>query len=114
MAAWFNQANKVVFSHTLEKVTWKNTLLRRELYPGAVAAMKREPGKDMMIFGSGTVASQLAEHGLIDEYQFVVTPLFLGDGRTLINGVEKRVALKLIEVKAYRSGNVKLRYEPAT
>jgi dihydrofolate reductase len=44
----------------------------------------------MMIFGSGSIVSQLTQHGLIDEYQFVVCPVFLGDGRRLLEGLSKR------------------------
>ena len=43
--------------------------------------MKRQPGKDMIIFGSGSIVSQLTQHGLIDDYHFVVSPILLGSGR---------------------------------
>jgi dihydrofolate reductase len=72
--------------------------------------MKKEPGKDMMIFGSGTIASQLTEHDLIDEYHFVVSPVVLGDGRSLLSGVPKSARLDLIEAIPYKSGNVRIRF----
>ena len=72
--------------------------------------MKKQPGKDMMIFGSGSIVSQLTEHGLIDEYQFVVSPILLGSGRSLLSGVSKSSRLDLLEARKYPSGNVMLRY----
>jgi dihydrofolate reductase len=67
-------------------------------------------GKDMIVFGSGSIASQLTQHGLIDEYQFVVSPILLGSGRPLLSGVSNSLKLDLLEAKKYQSGNVMLRY----
>jgi dihydrofolate reductase len=106
-----NQATTLVFSRTLEQ-TWNNARLVRELDVDAIAAPKQQPGKNMMIFGSGSVVSQLTQHGLIDEYQFVVCPVFLGDGRRLLDGVAKRVHLELLDSTRYPSGDIALRYTP--
>ena len=110
MAIWINETTKVVFSRTLKGVTWRNSRLLHELDPREIEAMKRQPGKDMMVFGSGSIVSQLAQHDLIDEYQFVVSPVLLGGGRSLLSGVSKSLRLDLLEAKKYQSGNVKLRY----
>jgi dihydrofolate reductase len=112
MAVWINEAAKIVFSKTLEDVTWKNTRLLHAFDPREVEAMKKQPGPDMLIFGSGSIASQLTEHGLIDEYRFIVGPVLLGSGRPLISGVPKSSRLDLLEAKTYPSGNVMLRYAP--
>lgn len=93
-------------------MTWNNARLVRELNVDELAALKHQPGKNMMIFGSGSIVSQLTRHGLIDEYQFVVCPVFLGDGRRLLEGVSKSVKLELLESKKYASGDVSLRYFP--
>ena len=69
MAVWINDAQKLVFSKTRRDVTWKNSKLLHELDVQNIEALKRQPGKDMMIFGSGSVVSQLTERGLIDEYR---------------------------------------------
>jgi dihydrofolate reductase len=66
----------------------------------------------MAILGSGTVVSQLAQAGLIDEFQLVVTPIVLGQGRTLFEGVKEKLALKLVKTRAFGNGNVVLSYEP--
>lgn len=113
MGIWINQATKIVFSRTRKEVTWRNSRLVPELDPRQVEALKREPGKDIMIFGSGTIVSRLTEHGLIDEYQLVVAPLLLGTGRTLVSGVPASTRLELLEARAFPSGNVMLRYARA-
>ena len=110
MAVMLNEATKLVFSRTLKDVSWENTHVRRELDPHEIEALKEQPGNDMMIFGSGSVVSQLTEHGLIDEYQFVVMPVLLGAGQNLLTGVSKSSRLDFLEAKPYPSGNLLLRY----
>jgi dihydrofolate reductase len=110
MAVWINEATKIVFSKARKDVTWKNSRLVRDVVPKDIEALKNEPGGNMMIFGSGAITSQLTQHGLIDEYQFVVGPLLLGSGRLLIRDVPKSTRLELLEVKKFPSGNVMMRY----
>jgi dihydrofolate reductase len=110
MAKWINNATKLVFSKTLKEVTWKNSRLIHQLDPREIETMKKQPGTDIMIFGSGTIVSQLTEHGLIDEYQLVVGPVLIGSGKPLFSGVSKTLKLELQEATKYPSGNVKLRY----
>jgi dihydrofolate reductase len=110
MALWINAARKIVVSTTLTGVSWQNAELRPTLDVGAVEALKREPGKDVMVFGSGSVVSQLTQHGLIDEYQFIVSPTLLGRGRTLLDGVTRSAPLALVESRQFDSGCMMLRY----
>jgi dihydrofolate reductase len=110
MAVFIHEATKIVFSTSLKDVTWHNSRLFRDVEPGNIEAMKNVPGGDIMIFGSGQIVSRLSELGLIDEYHLVVSPLLLGGGRTLVNGVASRIPLDLLEAKPYDSGNVMLRY----
>jgi dihydrofolate reductase len=110
IATWLNEATKLVFSRSLKDATWKNSRVLHELDPREIETMKSRPGKDMMVFGSGSIVSQLTQHGLIDEYQFVVCPILLGSGRPLLSGVSKNSRLDLVEAKPYPSGDVMLRY----
>ncbi len=112
MAVWINESEKLVFSRTLKSVTWKNSRLLPELDPAQVQALKEGQGSDIMIFGSGSIVSQLSAHRLIDEYQFVVSPLLLGRGRPLFQDLAASVPLELLEARSYPSGNVVLRYAP--
>lgn len=113
MAIFLNESTKLVFSNTLKDVTWRNSRLLHEIDPREIEAIKRQPGKDMIIFGSGSVVTQLTQHRLIDEYQFVVSPVLLGTGRPLLSSVSTKLALDLQEAKRYPSGNVMLRYTPS-
>jgi dihydrofolate reductase len=113
MAIWINEATKLVYSRTRKEVTWRNSRLFHEFDPREIEAIKKQPGKDVMIFGSGSIVSQLTQNGLIDEYQFVVSPVLLGNGRQLLTGVPKCLKLDLLEAKKFPSGNVRLRYARA-
>ena len=110
MAEFINGATKLVFSTTRQEVTWRNSRLLHELDPAEIEALKNEPGTDMLVFGSGSIVSQLTEHELIDEYRLVVGPILLGQGRPLFAGLSKSLRLDLLEATPYPSGNVMLRY----
>jgi dihydrofolate reductase len=112
VAKGMNSLPKVVFSRTLAKVSWNNTKLVRGELAAEVRKMKQEPGKDMVILGSGTIVSQLAQEGLIDEYQIIVNPVVLGKGRTMFDGIKNKLALKLTETRTFGNGNVLLSSEP--
>jgi len=112
LAVWINAAKKIVFSTTRKKVSWTNSELRRDIVLREIEALKAQPGKTIMLFGSGSVVSRLSELGLIDEYQFVVCPVLLGGGRQLVSGMAGRVSLELLEARPFRSGNVMLRFAP--
>jgi dihydrofolate reductase len=113
VAVALNAMTKLVFSRTLKDVTWNHARLVRELDPREIQTMKRQPGKNMIVFGSGSIVSQLTQPGLIDEYRFVVCPIFVGSGRPLLSGLSRRLELTLLEAKGYDSGDVLLRYARA-
>jgi dihydrofolate reductase len=113
VAEQMNSLQKVVFSRTLNKASWKNTRLVKTDLAAEVRKMKQEPGDDMVILGSGSIVSQLAQEGLIDEYRIVMIPLILGKGKTLFEGVKERLNLKLTESRSFANGNVVLSYAPA-
>lgn len=110
---WIDEATKLVFSRTRTAATWRNSRILPDLDPHAIDVMKQQPGKDIMLFGSGSIVSQLTQHGLIDEYQFVVSPILLGQGQPLLNHVTTSIKLVLVDATTYPSGNVVLRYTPA-
>ena len=113
VAKGMNRQRKVVFSRTMDKAEWKNTKLVKEDLPGEIRKMKKDRGEGLVILGSGTIVSQLAQEGLIDEYQIIVTPVILGKGRTLFEGVKDKVKLKQTKSRTFKNGNVLLTYEPA-
>jgi dihydrofolate reductase len=113
IADFMNSVPKVVFSRTLTKAEWSNTRLVSENAQAEVAALKRQAGKDVYIFGSAQFSSVLHEKGLIDEYRLCVTPLLLGGGNSLFKPSPVRFKLKLLEARPLRSGCMILRYQPA-
>jgi dihydrofolate reductase len=108
-----NRLPKIVFSWTLREVSWNNTRLAKGDVAAEVRRLKKEQGEDMAILGSGSIVSQLASEGLIDEYQVAVCPVVLGSGKTMFDGVKGRFNLKLIRTRTFANGNVLLCYEPA-
>ena len=113
VAERMNNLPKVVFSRTLDKASWNNTKLVKGDMAAEIRKMKKEPGKDMAILGSGSIVSQLAQEGLIDEYQIVVNPVVLGKGRTMFDGIKEKLTLKLTKTRTFGNGNILLCYEPA-
>jgi dihydrofolate reductase len=112
VAKGMNSMPKVVFSRTLVQASWNNTTLVKGDLAAEIRKMKQTPGEGMAILGSGSIVSQLAQEGLIDEYQIVVNPLALGKGRTMFEGIEEELTLKLTKSRAFSNGNVLLCYEP--
>jgi dihydrofolate reductase len=110
-----NGLPKLVFSRTLNKVgwgKWNNAKLVKENAAGEVNRMKQEPGKDLVIYGSGDLASSFMRFGLIDEFQIFVQPIVLGKGKPQFKDLNERFKLKLITAKPFKSGAVGLYYEP--
>jgi dihydrofolate reductase len=114
VAERMNNLPKVVFSRTLEQADWKNTKLVKGDLAAEIRKMKAGPGEDMAILGSGSIVSQLAQEGLIDEFQMVLNPIVLGEGRTMFAGVKEKLALKRTKTRTFGNGNVLLCYEPAS
>jgi|HubBroStandDraft_1064217.scaffolds.fasta_scaffold00096_46 dihydrofolate reductase len=108
-----NNLPKVVFSKTLKKVDWNNSRLVMGDIQEEVLKLKAQPGKDMVIFGSATLASFLLQLGLIDEYRVILQPVLLGKGSPLFQGITDRIQLKLISAKTFGSGVVLLSYQRA-
>jgi dihydrofolate reductase len=113
IAAFMNNSHKIVFSKTLAQADRKNIEVVKEINPKEILKMEQNLGKDMIVFGSGSVVSALAQHGLIDDYQIFVTPVVLGRGKPLFEGIMVRMNLKLLRTKRFNNGVVLLHYIPA-
>ena len=72
--------------------------------------MKQEESKDIVIFNSGRIVSRLTKLKLIDEYQFILIPIFLGNGKTIFKSEEAKSKLKLLDSKKFDNGNIMLHY----
>jgi dihydrofolate reductase len=108
-----NNLRKFVVSRTMDKASWNNTTLLKGELVTEVRKLKQEAGPNIVIMGSGSIVAQLADAGLIDEYQIALNPLVVGSGRTLFEGVQRKLPMKLARSRAFDNGNVMLFYEPA-
>jgi dihydrofolate reductase len=110
-ARTIDAAKKYVVSSTLDGVDWNAELLTGDL-GDAVRRLKDQPGEGIAV-GGVTLPLALADLGLIDEYEFVVLPVVVGHGPTLLGGIAERLELELVGRDQLRSGAVVLRYRPA-
>jgi dihydrofolate reductase len=113
LASAMNDLPKIVFSRTMREVGWNNTPLVRTDAVEAMGALKRQQGPDMVVLGSGSIVSLLAQAGLVDSFQFVIVPLALGAGRSVFAGMSERLRLAPSRSRTFRNGNVVLTYQPA-
>ena len=104
VAERMNNLPKVVFSRTLDRVSWQNTQLLKGDLLSEIRRLKQAPGPGLI--------AQLAPHGVIDEYHVIVNPVILGSGRTMFEGVKDSLQLKLTSNRTFKNGNVLLSYEP--
>ena len=111
MAEGMNNADKIVFSRTLKNAGWNNTRILKNNIFEEIKKMKQMPGKDMTILGSGSIITQFAEEGLIDEYQFMVDPVVIGDGTPIFKDIKHKLDLKLTSTRTFKSGVVLLCYQ---
>ncbi len=114
IAEGMNNAPKIVFSNTLDRADWNNTTLIKENMLEFVRQMKQMPGKDMTLLGSGKVLTQLAEHGLIDEYKIMIDPTAIGQGTPLFEGIQQPLNLVLTDSEVFKTGVICLYYRPAS
>ncbi len=110
-AQTFVSKKKIVFSRSLGSVEDENTRIVRANLRDEILKLKQESGKDILV-GGVDIPSQLMELGLIDEYRFVVMPIFAGKGIRLFEGANQpeKLQLKFVESKTFKSGSVLLRY----
>ena len=108
-----NNLPKIVFSRMLEKAEWNNSTLVRTNVAEEITKLKQQPGKDMVILGSATLASSLLPLGLIDEYRVILDPVLIGRGNPLFKGIKQKLRLKLQKTKLLSSGVIVLYYQKA-
>jgi dihydrofolate reductase len=110
-ARWANQTRHIVFSRELKSADWSNTEIMRDATTD-VPRLKREAGKNLLVYGGARFAGALIDRGLVDAYHLVVEPVALGGGKPLFNNLTKRCTLKRVAAKPHPSGAVTLSYEP--
>ncbi len=111
---WLNPAPKMVFSKTLKDVKWQNTRIVKEHISEEIGRLKKQPGKNLILFASPTLGSTFMNLDLIDEYFFNVNPIILARGKPLFKDQNNTRRLTLLGSKTYKNGVVSLRYGRAS
>jgi dihydrofolate reductase len=111
---YLNNTPKYVVSTTLERpLEWQNSMLIKGIVAEAIAKLKRQPGKDIGIVGSGTLVRSLLREDLLDELRFMVHPIVMGSGERLFEDGGDQKALELVDSKTFGTGVLYLTYQPA-
>jgi dihydrofolate reductase len=113
IAQTFNAARKYVASRTLRSLQWHNSVLLGEDVAQSIAALKKQPGRDLQIIGSGNLIQTLQAASLIDEYNVWTYPVILGRGKRLFEATVKPGSLRLVATQTSSTGVVMSRYVPA-
>ena len=106
-----NGIPKYVASTTLRETTWNATVIEGDV-AAFVADLKKQPGGNIIKYGNGPLDATLMERGLIDEFHLLLTPVAVGRGRHLFEGIDTAPALKLADVTRFSNGVLKLVYVP--
>ena len=115
-AEWMNRVEKIVFSRKLSPfdqraIGWSNTRLVRGKISETVDALKKEPGKAIIVWGGVSMMQTFIELGIADEYYIWVAPVILGQGRRLFDE-PPALQLKLTKTKTFNTGVTLLCYQP--
>ena len=103
---------KVVFTKTLDKSTWNNTTLAKGNLAEEIVNLKKQNGKDIIVYGGAGFVSSLIKEGLIDEYHLFVNPAAIGNGMTIFKTLDRTQRFSVIQSKFYSCGITVLSYKP--
>jgi dihydrofolate reductase len=111
MSERMNRYPKIVVSRSLTTAEWPPTTLLSDNAPAQLTKLKDQPGKDIVLLGSSSLAASLLAGGVLDELRIMVNPVILGTGDAVLAGAS-RTSLELALVRQFASGNVLLTYHP--
>ena len=107
-----NNTTKVIFTKTLDKSEWKNTVLAKGDLVDEITKLKKQDGKDIIAYGGATFVSALIKQGLIDEFHLFINPTAIGNGMTIFKELDSKQNLTLVKSTSFDCGIVVLNYEP--
>ncbi len=113
MADYMNATPKLVASTTLDRVDWQNSTLIKGNVADELTKLKGQPGKNISITGSITLARSLLRDGVLDELVLLVHPIVVGKGLRLFEGMDDQLPLKLVHARTFTTGVLELTYQPA-
>jgi dihydrofolate reductase len=107
---WYKNVSKVVLSRTIKEIGQNNTKVISENISDNINKLKKQGGKNILIFGSPSASHSLLNKGLVDEFWIFVNPILLGKGIPLFKDISETVKLSLIETKTFDNGVIALHY----
>ena len=107
---WYAKVHKVVLSKTMRDVELTNTKIISDSLSDSLNEIKKEPGEDILLFGSPTATHSLILQNLIDGYWLFVNPIILGQGIPLFANIKDKIKLKLLTTRQFTSGVTELNY----
>jgi dihydrofolate reductase len=108
VAEGMNRAKKLVITSAPRLPKWNNTHILNENWVHEIAQLKER--ENLTLLGSGTILTQLAEVGLIDQFQFMIDPIVIGQGTSIFNGLSCPVNVRLVDTRIFESGKLLLTY----
>jgi dihydrofolate reductase len=105
-----NSYIKIVFSNTIKSATWNNTKLVKGNPLYEIKKLKKRPGRNIIVYGSGKLVDTLIKSDLVDEYQLWLHPVILGKGIPLFNDLKDKRPMTMVGNKTFASGVVILHY----
>lgn len=103
---------KIVFTKTLDKSNWKNTVLAKGDLAEEINRLKKQNGKDILVFGGASFVSSLIKEGLVDEYHLIINPTAMDSGMTIFNSLDRLQKFTPTQSKLYPGGKTVLSYIP--
>jgi dihydrofolate reductase len=112
-ADMMNRYQKIVYSRSLNMLSWDNSSLIKGNLRKEVLQLKEQPGRDIVVYGSGKLVSALMNYELVDRYVLWMHPVVLGKGKPLFKQVKDRLNMRLDKVEQFASGVLIMHYSPA-
>ena len=107
----FTNTHKVVFTRTLGKSEWDNTVLASGDLVEELAELKAQEGKDIIAYGGATFVSALIKHGLVDDFHLFINPAAIGNGKPIFQELDSKQQLTLVKSTSFDCGIVVLHYQ---
>ncbi len=111
-ASSINSMPKYVVSSTLKEANWNNSTIIKDNFIEEIKRLKQQPDGDILIPGSASLVHALMNTNLIDEYQFLIQPIFMGSGKRFFNEGMHMTKLELVKTKTLALGVLLLCYQP--
>ncbi len=109
-AEMMNKHRKIVFSKTLDEASWNNTIVCRGSVIAKIRELKQQPGRDIIVYGSGQLVNKLMADNLIDVYTLWLHPVAIGKGKPLFKKLRRRISVSAQSVTQFSSGVLALSY----